>query len=97
LGCGFLNRLKYTINALPYCSLGDEKHSFTDAAANGRLTARYEDIDLRDYRTVGELKAGVGKYFAFYNGERFHESLGYETADTIYFGKFLEQHLKDAA
>lgn len=58
---------------------------------------KYEDIYLRDYRTMGELKAGLGRYFAFYNGERFHESLGYETPDTIYFGRFIEQQLEQAA
>lgn len=49
---------------------------------------KYEDIYLRDYQSMVELKAGVARYFEFYNGERFHESLGYETPDAIYAGKF---------
>lgn len=58
---------------------------------------KYEDIYLRDYRTMGELKAGVARYFAFYNGERFHEALGYETPDAIYEGRFIDQRLEEAA
>jgi len=58
---------------------------------------KYEDIYLHDYRTMGELKAGVARYFAFYNGRRFHESLGYETPDAIYAGEFLELRQEEAA
>lgn len=58
---------------------------------------KYEDIYLNDYRTLVELKIGLARYFRFYNSERFHESLGYETPDTIYVGKFVEQKLEAAA
>ena len=58
---------------------------------------KYEDIYLNDYRTLVELKTGLARYFRFYNSERFHESLGYETPDTIYAGKFVEQRLEAAA
>jgi putative transposase len=58
---------------------------------------KYEDIYLNDYRTLGELKTGLARYFRFYNSERFHESLGYETPDAIYVGKFVEQRLEAAA
>jgi putative transposase len=58
---------------------------------------KYEDIYLNDYRTLVELKTGLARYFRFYNSERFHESLGYETPDTIYASKFVEQGLEAAA
>jgi len=58
---------------------------------------KYEDIYLNDYRTLVELKNGLARYFRFYNSERFHESLGYETPDAIYTGKFVEQRLEAAA
>lgn len=58
---------------------------------------KYEDIYLNDYRTLCELKTGLTRYFRFYNSERFHESLGYETPDAIYAGKFVEQRLEAAA
>ena len=58
---------------------------------------KYENIYLNDYRTLGELKTGLARYFRFYNSERFHESLGYETPDTVYASMFVEQRLEAAA
>jgi len=49
---------------------------------------KYEDIYLRDYRTMTELREGLTRYFTFYNSERFHESLEYETPDYMYGGCF---------
>jgi putative transposase len=45
---------------------------------------KYEEVYLKDYRTVGEAKQGLRNYFAFYNGERLHQSLGYKTPETVY-------------
>jgi putative transposase len=58
---------------------------------------KYEDIYLKDYRTMLELKAVIDRYIRFYNSERFHQSLGYETPDTIYESKFLARELKNVA
>jgi len=33
---------------------------------------------------MDELLLGLTKYFAFYNGERPHQALGYKTPDTVY-------------
>jgi putative transposase len=44
-----------------------------------------------------ELKQGVTRYMHFYNSERFHESLGYETPDSIYAGKFSVGELEQVA
>jgi hypothetical protein len=44
-----------------------------------------------------ELKQGVACYMHFYNSERFHESLGYETADSIYASKFSVGELEKVA
>ena len=49
---------------------------------------KYEDIYLRDYQTVGELRLGLKRYFEFFNGERFHQSLEYATPNEIYEGRF---------
>lgn len=57
---------------------------------------KYEDIYLKDYRTMTELKDGLARYIRFYNSERFHQSLEYETPDTIYWSKFLVRELKEA-
>jgi putative transposase len=45
---------------------------------------KHEDVYLKGYGSMGELTLGLTEYFAFYNGERPHQSLGYETPDTVY-------------
>jgi putative transposase len=45
---------------------------------------KYEDIYLKRYETMSELKAGVHAYFNYYNTERFHQSLDYHTPDEMY-------------
>jgi putative transposase len=51
----------------------------------------YEDIYLKDYQTMEELKQGLKRYFVFYNGERFHQSLDYKTPDMVYSFCFEER------
>lgn len=58
---------------------------------------KYEDIYLKDYRTMLELRAGIDRYIRFYNSERFHQSLEYETPDIIYGSKFLARKLENVA
>jgi putative transposase len=62
-------------------------------------TLKYEDIYLRDYQNMGELKDGLKRYFRFYNEERFHASLNYATPDEIYNNVFKdgEQEITSAA
>lgn len=45
---------------------------------------KYEDIYLKSYESVKELKEGVTSYFRFYNTERFHQSLDYRVPDELY-------------
>jgi putative transposase len=45
---------------------------------------KYEDIYLKEYRTIAELLRGLTAYFAFYNEERLHEALGYRTPAAVY-------------
>lgn len=49
---------------------------------------KYENIYLNDYQNMTELKEGLEKYFSFYNNERFHQALEYETPDEIYYSAF---------
>jgi putative transposase len=49
-------------------------------------TVKYEDIYLRGYESVPELHRGLGRYFTFYNHERLHQSLGYQTPAAVYRG-----------
>jgi len=48
-------------------------------------SVKYEDIYLKDYATVPELDAGVAAYFRFYNDERLHQSLNYQTPAEVHF------------
>ena len=45
---------------------------------------KHEDVYLKGYASMGELMAGLTEYFAFYNGERPHQSLGQKTPDDVY-------------
>lgn len=49
-------------------------------------TVKYEEIYLKDYAAVDELKEGLTRYFLFYNHERVHQSLDYETPFGVYDG-----------
>jgi len=47
-------------------------------------SVKHEDVYLKGYATMGELTVGLAEYFAFYNGERPHQSLGQKTPDVVY-------------
>ena len=49
-------------------------------------SVKYEDVYLRGYESVAELEKGLRAYFAFYNGERLHQSLGYRPPVEVYRG-----------
>jgi putative transposase len=47
-------------------------------------SVKYEDVYLKGYERVPELECGLRAYFAFYNGERLHQSLDYRTPAQVY-------------
>jgi putative transposase len=47
-------------------------------------SVKYEEVYLRDYQTVGEVRQGLAHYFAFYNEERLHQALGYRPPAAVY-------------
>ncbi len=47
-------------------------------------TVKYEDIFIHDYETLSDARVGLRRYFPFYNGERFHEALAYQTPAQVY-------------
>ena len=49
-------------------------------------TVKYEDIYLKHYHTIEETYYGLQKYFPFYNNKRRHQSLGYQTPQSVYYG-----------
>jgi putative transposase len=58
---------------------------------------KYEDIYLKDYGSMGELKVGLRRYLEFYNTARSHESLSYLTPNMAYVVPFGEKVLRKAA
>lgn len=51
------------------------------------MAVKYEDIYLKGYNSIAEVKAGLRVYFDFYNNRRYHQSLNYRTPAEEYFGK----------
>jgi len=47
-------------------------------------TVKIEEVYLRDYQTPAEARVHLGRYFAFYNEQRIHQSLGYRTPAEVF-------------
>jgi len=47
-------------------------------------SVKYEEVYIRDYESVPTARAGLSKYFAFYNHVRPHQSLEYQTPHLVY-------------
>ncbi len=47
-------------------------------------SVKYEEVYLKDYRHVPDAISGLSGYFGFYNGERLHQSLDYQTPAAVY-------------
>ncbi len=48
-------------------------------------SVKYEEVYLGAYASVSDARASIGRYLAFYNGRRPHQSLGRQTPDQAYF------------
>jgi putative transposase len=48
---------------------------------------KYEEVYLRDYQVVPEARQGIANWFRFYNYQRPHQSLDYQTPAIIYRGR----------
>jgi len=46
---------------------------------------KYEEVYLNAYGDGAEAGSGIGRYLAFYNGHRTHQTLGRLTPDEVYF------------
>ncbi len=47
---------------------------------------KYEEVYINEYETVRDAKEGIKRYMSFYNWERPHQSLDYNTPAEVYFG-----------
>jgi transposase InsO family protein len=50
-------------------------------------SVKHEDIYLKDYQTVPEVRKGLADYLHHYNCERYHQSLDYQTPFSVYSRK----------
>ena len=50
-------------------------------------TVKYEEIYLKDYSDPAQAARSLQNYFAFYNRERIHQSLAYQTPAQVHFGE----------
>lgn len=78
------------VSVHPFPAVPNSDRAFIDTSHN-RLTespllsVKYEEVYLRAYDTVAEARAGLRKYFGFYNSRRTHQSLDRQTPDQVYF------------
>jgi len=47
-------------------------------------TLKYDDIYLKEYKNIKELREGINSYMHFYNYKRFHSALGYKKPMNVY-------------
>ena len=47
-------------------------------------SVKYEEVYIKDYETVKNAKSGLFNYFDFYNKERVHQALQYQTPYEVY-------------
>ena len=52
-------------------------------------TVKYEEVYLKDYVSVPNARANLDAYFHFYNEERLHQALDYQTPATVYLAEQL--------
>ncbi|MDP2755964.1 MAG: IS3 family transposase [Nitrospirota bacterium] len=72
----------------------DGRGSFFDNIFIERLwrTVKYGNIYIQEYQTITDVNQGLKTFFDFYNMERLHQSLKYQTPWGVYSGlKFCPQ------
>ena len=49
-------------------------------------SVKYEEVYLHEYASPREARAGLSRYFTFYNNQRRHQALGYRPPAEVYAG-----------
>jgi putative transposase len=64
----------------------DGRGRFLDNIFIERLwrSLKYEEVFIKAYASVGEARGGIGGWLAFYNNERPHQALDYQTPSAVF-------------
>ena len=64
----------------------DGKGRFLDNIFIERLwrSLKYEEVFIKAYGSVAEVRLGIGRWLVFYNDERPHQALGYRTPRAVF-------------
>ncbi len=70
----------------------DGKGSYNDNLFIERLwrTVKYEEVYLKAYQDGKDARGSLGEYFQFYNTERPHQALGYQTPAEMFASTTVE-------
>lgn len=56
-------------------------------------SVKYQDVYLKAYESITEVRKGLTKYFDFYNRSRRHQSLDRRTPDNVYWSTLPQQQV----
>jgi putative transposase len=87
-GCQFTSEaFTSVLQAHGICISMDGKGRWVDNVFVERLwrSLKYEEIYLKAYESIAQARVSIGRYMAFFNTERRHQSLERRTPDTVYF------------
>ena len=48
-------------------------------------SVKYEEVYLKEYQSVSDAESGLKAYFQFYNQDRLHQALDYQTPVQVYY------------
>ncbi len=54
-------------------------------------SVKYEDVYLKSYGSMTEVKRGLTEYFKFYNDKRWHQNFDKKTPSMVYFGSLAQK------
>jgi putative transposase len=77
----------------------DGKGRYLDNIFIERLwrSLKYEEVFIKAYLSVGEARAGIGAWLRFYNDDRLHQALGYQTPREIFEASLARGYVDNAS